>query len=296
MKFSKAFDNFIRDRKLQACTTKTITNYVQVLTPFVAFVGDIDTTELTIEHVKDYNAKLIDRKISKASVATYLRHIKAFISYLEAEELIEGKSIAKRIKLPKNPKKQITLFTAVDMQMIFDGIDSKPEWIRLRNCVIVALMYDSGLRQSEVCCLMVEDLDYERKIIKVHGKGDKDRLVPLGATSLQLIEQYLAAVPFDTPYLLSGRHGEQMTNNSVKLFIAKLRKETGYTNLTSHKLRHNFATNFCIDSYERDGYVDNIKLSVLMGHEDLATTQIYMHEAQSYIATSRFHSHLDAIF
>lgn len=296
MNINKAFDNFIRDRRLQACTDKTITNYRQVLRPFIDFVGDINVNDLTLDMVKDYNAKLLDRKLSKASIATYLRHIKAFINYLESEGLIPENSIAKRIKLPKNPKKQITLFNASDMHIIFDSVKASPEWISIRNKLIIALMYDSGLRQSEVCCIMKSDLDYERKILKVHGKGEKERFVPLGDTSLYFIQEYMALLPFNSPYLLCGRRGEQMTNNAIKLFIAKLRKETGYKNLTSHKLRHNFATNYCIDSYERDGYVDNIKLSVIMGHEDLDTTQIYMHEAQSYIATSRFHSHLDSIF
>lgn len=296
MTITTAYNNFIRSRKLQACTAKTILNYQQVLTAFLEFTGDIEVSKISLDTVKAYNEKLIDRKLSKASVGTYLRHIKAFINYLESEGLIAENTIARRIKLPKNPKKQITLFTGTDMHTIFDSIDSKPEWIRLRNCLIVALMYDSGLRQSEVCSVLVSDLDTERKILKVHGKGDKDRFVPLGATSFQLMLKYLQACPYNMPYLFCGRRGEAMTNNSVKLFIAKLRKKTGYDNLTSHKLRHNFATNYCIDSYERDGYVDNIKLAVLMGHEDLATTQIYMHEAQSYIATSRFQSHLDGLF
>ena len=77
--------------------------------------------------------------------------------------------------------------------------------------------------------------------------------------------------------------------------LGKLANETGLAELSSHKLRHNFATNWCIEGYIRDGYVDNIKLAVIMGHEDIHTTQRYMHEAQSVVSTTHFRSHLDDI-
>ena len=102
--------------------------------------------------------------------------------------------------------------------------------------------------------------------------------------------------PFkNSELLIIGRRGEPVTNDSIKKMMHRLSNKTGLEELSSHKLRHNFATNWCIQGYERDGYVDNIKLAVLMGHEDLATTQRYMHAAQSIVSTTHFRSHLDDI-
>lgn len=295
MRLSNAIANFITDRKLRYYTDKTITNYKDVLGAFLRYVGDVDTESLSIDMINGYNSMLIDKRLSRASVASYLRHIKAFINYLESEGVIPEGSIARRIKLPRIPKKNIVLFKPDDMKYIFESVCEETEWLKARDRLLIALMYDSGLRQAEVCKILYKDIDLDHNALLVHGKGNKDRFVPFGKTTLGYLDQYLLLCPYNRDYVICGRRGEQMTENAVKKMMFRLRERTGYEGLSSHKLRHNFATNWCIDGYLKDGFVDNIKLATLMGHESLSTTERYMHEASSLIATTNFRSHLDSI-
>lgn len=295
MTLSEAISNFITDRKLQYMTEKTIKNYEDVLKAFIAFMGDSELEEVTLDKVRKYNEYLVDKKLSKASVATYMRHIKAFFNFLEREGYISEGSIARHIRLPKTPKKNITLFDKDDIENIFDSVKEESDWLEARDRLLLALMYDSGIRQGELCKIMYKDIDISRCVILIHGKGNKDRYVPFGNMTLEFLNEYIKLCPYDTEYLFCTRRGEQLNGDAVKKVVARLRKRTGYADLSSHKLRHNFATNWCIDGYMKDGYIDNQKLKTLMGHESFQTTERYIHEAMGIVSTTNFRSHLDSI-
>lgn len=296
MNLSFAIKKFITDRQVRMFTSKTIQNYRDVLGAFLRFTGDIDIESITYDiHILRYNKYLISKGLSRASVGSYLRQIKAFFNYLEEQDIIKSGTIAKRIKPPKGAKKNINLFTGDDIKMIFESIHCESEWLTIRNKLLVCFMYDSGLRQEELTKILKADFDFTRNVLTVHGKGNKDRYVPFGKTTREYIDRYLLLCPFDMEYFFCDRYGKRITCNLIKKFINKLQQITGIEGLSSHKLRHNFATNFCIDGYIKDGYVDNIKLKTLMGHESLLTTEVYMHEAYEIVSTTHFRSHLDNI-
>ena len=106
------------------------------------------------------------------------------------------------------------------------------------------------------------DLNLEERECVVFGKGDKERFVPLGKTTKEMICEYLEACPHESNYLLVASNGNQLTPNTVKLFITKLREKVEIPNLTSHKLRHNFATNYVLDMYREQGFVDLYKFCI----------------------------------
>lgn len=295
MKLSEAIENFIQDRYLQAFTPKTIQNYREVLSALLHFAGDIEAEKLTIDTVRKYQKRLIDRGLSKATVGTYMRHIKAFTNWMEKESIIPYRSVATKIKPPKTPKKNLNLLTSNDLNKMFGSISEESEWLCSRDRLIIALMYDSGLRQNEVCKIMYTDIDFDNKRINIHGKGNKDRFVPFGKFTLHALNEYISLCPYNYDYLMCRRRGEQLNNDTIKKMISKLKKRTGIKDLSSHKLRHNFATNYCIDGYMNEGYVDNEKLKIIMGHESLTTTEKYKHEALEIVSSSRFRSHLDTI-
>ena len=297
MKLSEGIEMFLKDRQLLYCSKKTVDGYKEILKRFLAFTGDMELDDLTLKVVRSYNEFLVlDDKRSKATVGTYLRSIKVFIRYLEDNDYLPEGKIAKKIKLPRQPKKVIQLFTPDEMEAIFNAVEAENEWLTVRNKLIIALMYDSGLRQGEIPKLTYREIDFGKKVMLVHGKGDKERFVPFGAFTDSLMQKYMKLCPYkSSEYLICGRHGEPITNNGIKKMLHRLSEKTGFEELSSHKLRHNFATNWCIEGYERDGYVDNIKLAVIMGHEDLETTQRYMHAAQAVVSTTHFRSHLDDI-
>ena len=109
------------------------------------------------------------------------------------------------------------------------------------------------------------------------------------------LEEYRKLCPYERDYVFVSRRGAPITNNTIKKFIQKIKCSTGI-DLSSHKLRHNFATNYCIDSLEETGQCDAFTLQVLMGHESVKTTEKYMHYASSMVASKNAHSHLDMVF
>lgn len=292
---SSAKTEYLRNHKLLGHTKKTIQNYEDVLTLFIRFTGDIDINDITIDLIRDFQETLVDKHLSNTTIANYLTHIKAFINYLVEEYGLPDNQLPNRIKMPRKKKRIVDLFTPEQVHLIFDSITADTEWLRLRNCLLVALMYDSGLRQEELTKVNIEDIKEDKKLLLVHGKGNKDRFVPLGSMTINYLHMYLTACPYHASYLFCDRCGNRITTNTVKQFMQKLKKKTKLKNLSSHKLRHNFATNYCVNQYQKNGNVDIYKLVELMGHEDIETTRIYLHLAQQYIASSGFISQLDTI-
>lgn len=295
MKIDNAIKEYLRNHKLLGHTAKTITNYRDVLGLFYRFTGNIDIESLNIDIIRDFQESLINKKLSNTTVANYLTHIKAFLNYLVEEYDLPDNQLPNRIKMPRKAKRIVDLFTPEQIHLIFDCISAEKEWLRIRNCLLVALMYDSGLRQEELTKVLISDINENSNILLVHGKGGKDRFVPLGTTTLHYYHLFLDIRPYDTKYLFCDRRGNRITTNTVKQFMQKLRNKTGLKNLSSHKLRHNFATNYCINQYKKYGNVDVYKLCELMGHEDIETTRIYLHLANQFIASSGFISQLDNI-
>lgn len=293
MKTVEAYDNFINSRRLKDLSEKTITDYQQFLFPFIKALGeDRDFHTLEQEDINNYIRRLLKKPLSKATKATYIRHIKVFLQWCENE--YGSRYRAKQIKIPKSPKKSVKIYSESDIREIFSVIHAETPWLTYRNKCIIALMYDSGLRQSEVCTLLRSRISFTDNRITVHGKGDKERIVPIGQLTQRYMKLYMEACPYTSDTLFVSRRGEKMTCNAVKLFVTKLADKLPFE-LSSHKLRHNFATNYCIDQYDRNGHIDIYSLMYLMGHEELATTQRYLHFAMEIISARGAISHLDYI-
>lgn len=287
------YDNFILSRKLADLTDKTIQDYRLFIAPLIDFLGkETQVEEITQEQINKYLETIVDKPISKSSKATYIRHIKIFLKWLHKEVKVQYSY--KSIRVPKSPKKRVKIYSDEEIKMILDKVVAENELLTIRNKCIIALMYDSGLRQSEVCNLQRKEFDLKNKRMCVHGKGNKDRVVPMGEFTRKLVEKYLDMCPYSSEYLLVNRHGDKLTCNAVKLLISKISKELPFE-LSSHKLRHNFATNYCIDQYEEKGQVDIFRLSTLLGHEEVETTKRYLHMANEIICTRESVSHLDRI-
>lgn len=292
MTVNDMFDSFILSRRLADLSQKTISDYRQFVRPFLSLVGGMDFQSLTQSDIGGYLQQLLDRPISKATRATYIRHLKVFLKWCEDNY---GAQYASRlVRVPRTPKKSVLIYSPDEVRQIFCAIESGTPWIDARNKSIVALMYDSGLRQSEVCTLRRSMVSFPESRLVVHGKGDKERVVPLGSLARQYMLSYLGACPYTLDYVFCGRRGAPMTCNAVKLFFSRLSSALPFE-VSSHKLRHNFATNYCIDQYSQYGQVDIYRLMYLMGHEEVETTRLYLHHAHEIIAARGCISHLDGI-
>lgn len=293
MTVQQSFENFIFSRRIQGLTDKSISCYVSFIKPFIKFIGsDMEISVVNRDIVNSYIETLFKRALSRATIATYIRHIKIFLKWIEEE--YEVCLQADKIKIPKTPKKVLHIYSNEEIKQIFDTVHADEEWIHARNCCIIALMLDSGLRQNEVCTLLRVNINFQSCTMKICGKGNKERIVPFGNITKHYIALYNDLCPYQSEYLLVARHGDNLTPNAVKLFMSKMAKSLPFP-FSSHKLRHNFATNYCINQYEQNGKVDIYSLMLLMGHEEVETTQRYLHFAQQIIATKLSISHLDKI-
>jgi len=286
-------DKFIRAKRLQGLSEKTLCSYRDILTPFIKYCG-CRIEELSLEQVFSYFDSVLSKGRSKATYATYCRNIKTFLKFCREKGYTD---IAyEEIIVPKAPRRAVRILSPEDVGNVLTAHSASGDILSRRNMAILALMYDSGLRQSEVCNLTLKDIHFPEHYAVIHGKGDKERYVPLGNMTLGLLKGYLSVRPAsELPYVFLGRCGKKLSENAVKLFVGRLSKDTG-VDFSSHKLRHNFATNYCIDHYEDGGQVDIYKLMHLMGHENIKTTEIYLHFALDIMAAKESYSHLDTHF
>lgn len=295
MDFEKYVALFLEYQKAMFHTEKTIQSYKEVLHGFVGFLQSNGIDVLCRNVLIDYQLFLGKKGLRSASVASYLRHIKAFVHWLGDNGFLDDVDLYKVIKMPKQPKKNVKIYTDKEIAAIYSAVSSSPDWVNVRDKAIISLMYDSGLRQAEVCKISMEDFDTSRGILHVHGKGNKDRIVPIGQMTMRYVMEYLELCPYESSMLLVDRRGSPLTPNAVKLFISKMKTTLNFE-FSSHKLRHNFATNYLIDQYEEYGYFDTYSLMILLGHEEISTTDRYLHLAKQYIATNQRTSHLDKVF
>lgn len=292
MILQEAMDDFLFQKQLAGLSPKTVISYKESISLLVRFMGnDIALSEVTYTEVSKYIMHLYKRPLSRATVSTYVRNIRLFLRWVYIE--YELPFDPQKIKVPKSPKKIVHIYNDTEIKEIFALIHTSEPWITARNRAVVALMLDSGLRQSEICHLLTNNLDRSRMVMKVTGKGAKDRIVPLGDFALALLDDYFSQCPYkDNPYVFCTRRGQALTNNAVRLFVNRLQHKLPF-DLSSHKLRHNFATNYCIDHVRQTGKTDVYDLSILMGHESIETTKKYEHFAHEIIAAENNISHLD---
>ena len=294
MTLRQCFDGFILSRQLADLSPKTVIDYQQFIEPFLRSVSpELPLDELVQDKITSYVSGLLLRPLSKSTRATYIRHLKVFLKWVQGE--FDVPYDYKRIKVPKSPKKNVRIYSPDELREIFSHIHAENDWLTIRNKCIVALMYDSGLRQSEVCSLRRCGVSFTERRMTVFGKGCKERIVPLGSLTARFMAEYLSLCPFQSDKVFVSRHGNDLTGNAVKLLISRISSQLPFE-FSSHKLRHNFATNYCIDQYEEHGQVDIYKLMILLGHEDIETTRRYLHHANEIISSQNCISHLDKLY
>lgn len=295
MLLSTAYNDFIL-YKSTYLKEKSLRNYKDFLKRFIDFVGnDCKVEDIDQELIYLYMQKINQSDLSIATKSTYIRNLKIFIRYI-CEDLGINKNVKiNKIKQPKEYKKNVKSLTPAEINLLFSAISTESDWITYRNKLMIALMLDSGLRQGELRNIKLEDIDYENKTIKIIGKGDKERIVPLGCVSADLMKLYFMKCPYESEYLLIGRRGERISNDAVKHMIYKLDQKLPF-HIYSHLFRHNFGTNYLLRQLENDGQCDIYSLMTIMGHSEVKTTMIYLHHAQSLYASKHYNSYLDSIY
>lgn len=293
MTLNDALNEFLLQKRLAGLLETSLHAYEMMVGIMIHYIGDIELSKLTYEQVNAYILHLFEQNLSRSTLASYIRNARIFLRFVQVEYGLSFNPA--KIKVPKSPKKIVHIYTDKEIQQLFSTIKTSIPWMTARNCAIIALMLDSGLRQAEVCTLQKRNINPERMTIKVMGKGAKERLVPLGHLTKNLLKEYIEICPYKSDYVFVDKRGLPLSGNAIRLFVSKLQRKLPF-DLSSHKLRHNFATNYCLDHLQKDGNSCIYDLSILMGHESIDTTKRYEHFAHEIIASQKNISHLDRIF
>ena len=214
------YEGFILSRNNMCLSDKTIKDYQVLLAPFLAQYGNCDAKQFSDAETEAYLAYISSRKnLAKNSKATYIRHFKAFMNWC-----VKRHGLGVRISdivVPKREKHALLVYGEEEIQQIFDGIEHQISWLSARNRLIIALMLDCGLRQGEVCSLRLGDVLVRNTMLRIHGKGSKERVVPMGNLTRNYYLEYLSVRPFPSDMLFVSKDGVPLTTDAVKHMVYK---------------------------------------------------------------------------
>lgn len=259
----------------------TITAYKQDLNSFASYIEEryecTDFTKVKQQMIRSWFAELADKKYSAKSLHRKKTSLSGFYRFLMHKGIINNNPV-RNVHLPRI-KEHVPEF--IDEQTLYENEVrdiSKMEYPELRDLVIFEMLYATGMRRSELINLSDSDIDFNRKLIKVRGKRNKERLIPFGNKLLNLIKSYSAVrdsffedLPKDNNFLLTNA-GKKMYANFVYRKINRMLDNLSTIKKKSpHVMRHTFATHMLNNG------ADLSAVKELLGHANLAATQIYTH-------------------
>ncbi len=267
--------------KERGYSAHTIESYARDLSFFFCFWQEYlgylpDISALQSIDVRTFRAFLSrqnQRHLSKSSLARELSSLKSFFHWLNRNHLIDNTAIT----IISSPKKDKILPKALDVDQTLNLLDAaadfaKDKWQGLRDVAILTILYGCGLRISEALSLNIGDINHN-DFLKIRGKGNKERLVPILPIVKDKIAAYLEACPYNQQpgdALFLGARGERISPRIVQRTLEKIRSYLGLPDtLTPHALRHSFATHLLAQG------TDLRSIQELLGHASLSTTQRY---------------------
>lgn len=283
--YLKGFKAYLRlERSL---SENSIAAYLNDLNKLEQFYSSIDRepkiTEISKEDLRQFISWLHDLGMQASTQARVISGIKAFCTYLLLENIIEIDPSA-LLEAPKIARKLPDTLNIYEINGLIDAIDaSKPEG--MRNKVIIEVLYGCGLRVSELTDLKISNLFSQIEFIKVLGKGNKERLIPIGGVAIKLLTIYLDEVRVhlsvkkgNEDYVFLNRFGAKLSRISIFNLIKQLALKAGIKKTISpHTLRHSFATHLI------EGGADLRAVQEMLGHSSITTTEIYTHLDRDYL-------------
>jgi site-specific recombinase XerD len=279
---------------------KTGENYRLYLERFVEFTGDIEVDKITSETIRKYRLWLNRYKsdqgqeLATITQAYHLIALRGFLGYLSKRDI--PSLTPEKIELPKITRKQVTFLHHDEVKRLIEAIDLTSEG-GLRDRAIIELLFSSGLRVSELINLNRDHVNTKRREFMVRGKGQKDRPVFISQTAADWVDRYLEARHDSLPplFLSYSRNVEtdnsgdfrRLTARSVQRMVAKYARLAGITkHVSPHTMRHSFATDLLMNG------ADLRSVQSMLGHSNIATTQIYTHVTDQHLKEvyEKFHS------
>ena len=282
---TKQFKNYLKLERSLA--SNSIQAYLADISKLIRFleIKERDLSPLKVKHTDlvEFIEFINELGLSRYSQARIISGIKAFYKYLVYEDLITDDP-SELIEGPKLGRKLPDTLSVHEIEALFEAIDhSKPEGVR--NRAMLETLYSSGLRVSELIGLQISNIYLDIGFIRIIGKGNKERLVPIGSSALKHISLYREHIRVHlTPkaghedYLFLNKRGSQLSRVMVFMVIKDLAQKISLDkNISPHTFRHSFATHLI------EGGADLRAVQEMLGHESITTTEIYTHLDRDYL-------------
>ncbi len=279
-KFSDFISDFLVSKEVEeGCALSTIKAYRYDLDKFINLVGDIEINSLVLrQRIRLFLKKIKDMGYSKKGIGRKIATLRSYFKFLTLNELLE-KNPMSTIKSPKiKLEESLPKFLKIsDVEIIFNKLKDRKLFNSKKSqryYLIVRLLYSTMARVSELCNIQVKDIDFEKGYLRLRGKGNKERIVPIDKTTLEIFNEHLRnRISYNSEdYLLINTWGKKLSPRVVQADIKIIKERCGFPDskiITPHVFRHTGATHL-----RRSG-MDISELQDILGHSSPNTTRIY---------------------
>lgn len=291
MFISEFLDYLLLEKKY---SSHTATAYKTDLESFLGFYeenyGGTDIAKANYAQIRSWIVELVDQGISNRTINRKVSSLKSYYKFLLKSEQIDKNPLAKHQVL-KAPKKLQIPFSEQEIELVLDELTDEDDFESVRNRLIVELFYATGMRRIELVNLRLSDVDVRNKQIKVLGKRNKERVLPLLSTVCKTLERYLplrmALLEDDqNEYLLLTKKGVKIYETLVyRIINGYFSKASSKVKTSPHILRHSFATHLLNEGADLNAVKE------LLGHSSLAATQVYTHHSIAQLTKVYKQSH-----
>lgn len=281
---------YIRFEKL--LLANTVNSYTRDLKKFKIFLEESNITnyiELKKEQILDF-LKFLHIDQSESSIARILSTLRSFYKFLVREEICR-KNPWVQVSNPKKPLKMLEVLSIDEVERFLDSIPSSTK-LELRDKAMFELIYSCGLRVSELINLRLQDIDFDEELIRFIGKGDKERITPVGRNGLLYLKKYIRTSRYKieqelkSDYVFLNKYGNKITRQGFWKILKKYARRINLDkNIYPHIFRHSFATHMIQKG------ADLKTVQELLGHSSISTTEIYTSLNKSYIKEAYFKYH-----
>lgn len=281
----KQFENHLRLER--ALADNSIQAYIRDIKKFIAFLEiehlDQPFEEISTETIEYFLRWLTELGLAESSQSRILSALKTFYRFLNDEEITENNPVF-LLSSPNLGRKLPTVLSFEEIEKLTDSIDlSTPEGTR--NRAILEVLYGSGLRVSELINLKLSNCYFELDMLKITGKGNKERLVPINREAKHYVELYLNTIRHfqkiqqgNQDFVFLNRRGKALSRVMIFMIVKNAAQEAGIQkNISPHTFRHSFATHLI------EGGADLRAVQELLGHESILTTEIYTHLDMTFL-------------
>ena len=291
-------DLYIVSKQIEGRSDKTLTWYRANLERFASFMTNgheptlgevsIENARAFIAHLQGKATRYEDHQmrpvkeggLSPHSVHAYVRTLKAFGNWMSEEGYVKGHPF-ERLKPPKLPETMIEILSDDEIMSVIRTINANSP-LGARMYAIVLLLLDTGIRATELCTLTLDNTNLQEGYIKVRGKGNKERMVPLGGATKKAMMRYIQAfrpepVGREANVVFMSDDATPLTYSGLSQALRRLGKAADVDRLHAHLFRHTFAVRYLMNGG------DIMTLRLILGHTTLAVTQMYMHLADAHI-------------